>query len=556
MSATNDASPSQSQLNSLLEHYQSGRYEDAEKLAIAITQQFPNHSFSWKVLAAVLKQTGRISEALVANQKAVEIAPQDAEAHSNLGNTLQALGRFKESEESFTQAIALKPHYAEVHSNLGVTLKALGRFKEAEASYRQAIALKPDFAEAHSNLGNILKDLGRFKEAEASHRQAIALKPDFAEAHSNLGVALKELGRLEEAEASYRQALALKTDYAEAHSNLGVTLKDLGRLEEARESFMQALNIKPNFSEAMMNLESSTAAAVPTWHLSMMNDKSRNSAYLEALKLAVDDGSFVLEIGTGSGLLSMMAATCGAGEIITCETSTTIANIATKIIHRNGYGENISVINKKSTELIVGEDLPRKADLVISEVLSSEFVGEGVRSTILDANKRLLKKNGKMIPKSGDIRISLLGNNAEILDAVSVGSSHGFDLSEFNSISRRKFNLKLHEKPTLLSNPENAFSINLYDMNEIVKEEKIIKLRANQDGLCLGLIQWLRVQLYKDIEYENNPCDTFSHWQTPIYIFDDPVEVTVGQVLEIRAFLNEDSVHFYHSNSKANNVSN
>ena len=522
MSETKEQNPPQSQLNSLLEYYQSGRYKDAEKLAIAITQQFPYHSFSWKVLAAVLKQTGRISEALVANQKAVEIAPEDAEAHSNLGNTLKALGRFKEAEASHRQAIALKPHYAEVHSNLGVTLKALGRFKEAEASYRQAIALKPDFAEAHSNLG----------------------------------VALKELGRLEEAEASYRQALALKTDYAEAHSNLGVTLKDLGRLEEARESFMQALNIKPNFSEAMMNLESSTAAAVPTWHLSMMNDKSRNSAYLEALKLAVDDGSFVLEIGTGSGLLSMMAATCGAGEIITCETSTTIANIATKIIHRNGYGENISVINKKSTELIVGEDLPRKADLVISEVLSSEFVGEGVRSTILDANKRLLKKNGTMIPESGDIRISLLGNNAEILDAVSVGSSHGFDLSEFNSISRRKFNLKLREKPTLLSNPENAFSINLYDMNEIVKEEKIIKLRANQDGLCLGLIQWLRVQLYKDIEYENNPCDTFSHWQTPIYIFDDPVAVTVGQVLEIRAFLNEDSVHFYHSNSKANNVSN
>ena len=45
MSATNDPSPSQSQLNSLLEHYQSGRYEDAEKLALSITQQFPNHSY-------------------------------------------------------------------------------------------------------------------------------------------------------------------------------------------------------------------------------------------------------------------------------------------------------------------------------------------------------------------------------------------------------------------------------------------------------------------------------------------------------------------------------
>jgi Tfp pilus assembly protein PilF len=120
MSATNDSSPSQSQLNSLLEHYQSGRYEDAEKLAISITQQFPHHPFSWKVLAAVLKRTGRISEALVASQKAVEIAPEDAEAHSNLGNTLKALGRLVQAEESYRQAIALEHDHAEVHYNLAL----------------------------------------------------------------------------------------------------------------------------------------------------------------------------------------------------------------------------------------------------------------------------------------------------------------------------------------------------------------------------------------------------------------------------------------------------
>ena len=288
MSATKEQKPSHSQLNSLLEHYQSGRYEDAEKLALSITQQFPNDSFSWKVLAAVLKQTGRVSEALVANQKAVEITPEDAEAHSNLGNTLKALGRLEQAEESYRQAIALKPHSAEVHSNLGVILKELGRIEEAEVSYRRAIelkpdyveahinlgvtlfeldrledaearfretiALKPDFFEAHSNLGNTLKDLGRLEEAEASHKQALALNPENAEVHRNLGVTLKELGRLEDAESSYRQALALNSDFAEAHNNLGVTLQDLGRLEESEASFTQAIALKPDFAEAWNNL--------------------------------------------------------------------------------------------------------------------------------------------------------------------------------------------------------------------------------------------------------------------------------------------------------------
>jgi Flp pilus assembly protein TadD len=58
---------------------------------------------------------------------ALEISPNIAEAHSNLGGTLQELGRLKEAEVSYKRAIALKPDYAKAHSNLGITLKELGR---------------------------------------------------------------------------------------------------------------------------------------------------------------------------------------------------------------------------------------------------------------------------------------------------------------------------------------------------------------------------------------------------------------------------------------------
>jgi len=246
--------PPQAQLNSLLEHYQNGRFSEAEKLALDITQDFPNHQFAWKVLGVVLGATGRKSEAVDANQKAVALSPQDTEAHNNFGNTLQELGRLDEAKASYTQAIALKPDHADAHYNLGVTLKELGRLDEAEASCRQAIALKPDFVEAHYNLGNTLQELGRLDEAKASYTQAIALKADYAEAHSNLGNTLKELGRLDEAEASYTQAIALKPDYAAAHSNLGVTLQELGRLDEAEASYTQAIALKPDFVEAHYNL--------------------------------------------------------------------------------------------------------------------------------------------------------------------------------------------------------------------------------------------------------------------------------------------------------------
>ena len=254
MSNSERGSPSEDLINSLLQHYQNGRLSDAEKLAIEITREFPKHQFAWKVLGVLFEARGSKTEAVEANQTAVALSPQDAEAHNNLGNTLKELGRLKEAESSYNKAIALMPNYAEAYCNLGITLHGLGRLDKSEASYNQAIALKPELAEAHINLGITLQELGRLKEAEASYNQAIKLTPDDAEAYCNLGNALKELGRLNDAETSFTKAIALMPNFAEAHSNLGVVFQELGRLEESKESFIKAIALMPNFMDAARNL--------------------------------------------------------------------------------------------------------------------------------------------------------------------------------------------------------------------------------------------------------------------------------------------------------------
>jgi Flp pilus assembly protein TadD len=280
--------PSEVELVRLFESYQAGRYDEAEMSALSITQQYPNHQFGWKVLAVVLKISGRMPEALAAVQKAVELDPEDAEAHNNLGNMLRELGRLNEAEAScrnaialqpdfaeahnnlgvtlhqcgkleaaeacYRQAIALKPNHAQAHYNLGVTLQALGRLKEAEGHYRRAIALKGDYPEAYCNLANTLRELGSLEEAEASHRKSIVLAPGYAEVYSNFGVTLQERGKLEEAEANYGKAIALKGDTPEFHCNLGNTLRELGRLKDAEASYRKAIALKPDFADAYWNL--------------------------------------------------------------------------------------------------------------------------------------------------------------------------------------------------------------------------------------------------------------------------------------------------------------
>jgi len=170
-------SPSQAEVNALLENYQKGLYDLAENLAKTISQKYPNHQFCWKVLGAVFKQTGRLQDSLIANQKAVEISPNDAEAHSNLGNTLKELGRLEDAETSYKKAIAIKPDYAEAHSNLGITLKELGRLEEAEVSYRKAIAIKPENAE---NLSHGIASISGLNPARATDAYVSGLFDGYA----------------------------------------------------------------------------------------------------------------------------------------------------------------------------------------------------------------------------------------------------------------------------------------------------------------------------------------------------------------------------------------
>ena len=247
-------SPSQEELSRLLEHYQTGQYDDAEKLAVYITQEFPYHQFGWKVLGAILGQTSRISEAVNANQKSVELAPQDALAHYNLGITLQELGRFDEAEASYTKAIALKPGFAPAHNNLGITLQELGRLAEAEASYTKAIAFKPDYAKAHYNLGVTLKDLGRLAEAEASYTKAIAFKPDDAEAHSGLGVVLHMNGDIDSGLESLEKANNIDPDLHNNHIILEIlkARKALGIIEFSADNISNLGYSSEQFSQPVI----------------------------------------------------------------------------------------------------------------------------------------------------------------------------------------------------------------------------------------------------------------------------------------------------------------
>ena len=157
--------PSQKQLDTFLELFKLKRYNEAEKIAVTFTEKFPKFSYSWKALGVVLKKQNKIDQSLKASQKAIEINPNDAEAHFNVGNTFKELDRLKDSEISYKKAINLKSDYLEAYNNLGTVLRELGRLEESEASYKKAIEIKPDFADAYNNLSLTMLTKHNFNQA-------------------------------------------------------------------------------------------------------------------------------------------------------------------------------------------------------------------------------------------------------------------------------------------------------------------------------------------------------------------------------------------------------
>ena len=101
---------------------------------------------------------------------------------------MKDLGKLKDAELSYRKAIELKPNYAEAHYNLGNLLYSLDKLQEAELSTRKAIELKPDCPTYYVQMGLILLDLGKLLEAEEIIRQAIKIKPDNAYAYFNLSI--------------------------------------------------------------------------------------------------------------------------------------------------------------------------------------------------------------------------------------------------------------------------------------------------------------------------------------------------------------------------------
>lgn len=141
--------PTIAEINQVVALFNAGQHDAMEKKAQLLVTQYPDSGLVWKMLGIFLLVLGK--EGIPSLQKSVELSPDDAEAHFNLGCAMIKID-LDQAISSLHLALQINPEYADAHLNLGVCFATSGRQDEAEASYRRGLELNPDNAGSYSNL--------------------------------------------------------------------------------------------------------------------------------------------------------------------------------------------------------------------------------------------------------------------------------------------------------------------------------------------------------------------------------------------------------------------
>jgi len=158
---------------------------------------------------------GRSAAAIALLERAVEVWPEFAEAHNNLGVLLQAQGQLEPATRHFERALALNPAYAEAHNNLGAVLQAQGRQDQAMAQFEQAVAASPAYLDALNNLAMGFFAQNQFEAAIGVWTRVLVVTPGHRDAEVCISKALYGLS-MADPEAARRLARSVLAEHPES----------------------------------------------------------------------------------------------------------------------------------------------------------------------------------------------------------------------------------------------------------------------------------------------------------------------------------------------------
>ncbi len=269
----------------------------------------------------------------------------------------------------------------------------------------------------------------------------------------------------------------------------------------------------------------------------MICDRVRTGAFRRAIDSVVRPGDVVLDVGAGSGILSVFAARAGAARVYAVE-RTSAAVLAQELAAANGVAEIVQVIHGDVTDV----ELPEPVDVIVSEWLGGFGIDEGMLAPVIAARDRWLKPGGIMIPRLVTAWAALvhdrhLGEMVEFLrdspygvrfdDLVEKTVNEIIYSGTFRHLAARDRRSEASQLWTT-----DAGLIPLQQAQAPHEAEVVLPVRDH--GTANALALWFSAELAPGISLSVGPGDPPTHWGMTTAPLRSPVQLTPGMVVRAR----------------------
>lgn len=253
-------------------------------------------------------------------------------------------------------------------------------------------------------------------------------------------------------------------------------------------------------------------------HEKMLSDKNRMDTYFRAITKHIKEGDTVIDLGTGTGILSFFAAQKSPKKIYAIEHGN-IIETAKKVSDHNGF-KNIEFVNANSKNFSISE----KADYIIHEQIGALLFDEYMIDNLTDLKERVLKKDGKILPGKFEVFLAPVKLKDESrVPFLWEQNIHGIKYDCFddqkNNVDASYGLLKVRPEAVdyFLSEPEKIL---YYDMDTMtaaeLKNSYDINVKISRPGNADGFCFYFNIIFDEGIILSTNPLTSITHWNVPI----------------------------------------